>query len=203
MEVGWSLPVAAQGLSPEPRAAGTAVAALRDPCGLCCVSFPSWSLLKLALQVPQREVAGQTMTLLPCRVQGTGVQPSLGSFYRSHSRWGRLVPKCFPTKVPRWEQWLQDYPWQLVFITNCPYKAPPCSALPFEQPLPFPPLLLFILLLKQGESMAMVPGPARQQDRTGVRCGNTLPEHHTQSQLSKINLRVSVTNKENSLLPAN
>lgn len=53
-----------------------------------------WSLLKLALQVSQREVAGQTMTLLLCKVQGTGVQPSLGSFYHSRSRWGRLVPNC-------------------------------------------------------------------------------------------------------------
>lgn len=84
-----------------------------------------------------------------------------------------------------------------------PPPFPPLPALPFEQPLPFPPLLLFILLLKQGGSMAMVPGPARQQGRTGVRCGITLPELQTQSELSKTSLRVPVTNKENSPLPAN
>lgn len=160
-----------------------------------------WSLLKLALQVSQREVAGQTMTLLLCKVQGTGVQPSLGSFYHSRSRWGRLVPNCSQKDA------------QLgalatgLFLASVFYHK-----LPLQSPLPFLPSLLcpFSFLPsalypagQTGRVNGMVPGPVRQQGRTGVRCGITLPELHTQCGLSKPNLRVPVTNKENSLLPAN
>lgn len=174
-------PVSAQGLSPEPRVAGTAVAALKDLCGPCCMCSPSWSLLKLALQVPQREVAGQTTTLFPCRVQGTGVQPSLGSLHQSHSRWGRLVPKPFPRKVPSWEHWPQDS-----------LAAGIYHKLPLQSPLPFLPFCSN----REGQWPWCLVQP-------GVRCGITLPELYTQFGLSKTNLRAPVTNKENSLLPAN
>lgn len=131
MEVGWSLPVSAQGLSLEPRAAGTAVAALRDLCGLCCMCFPLWSLLKLTLQVPQKEVVGQTMTLFLCKVQGTGVHPSLGSFYHSQSRWGRLVPNCSQKGA------------QLgALATGLFLAAGFYHKLPLRSPLPFLPSLL-------------------------------------------------------------
>lgn len=42
MGVRWSLPLSAQGLSPEPRAAGTAVLSVRD---LVCVVCAVWSVL--------------------------------------------------------------------------------------------------------------------------------------------------------------
>lgn len=180
MEEGWSLALPAQGLSPEPRAAGTAVAALRDLCGPCCMCFPSWSPLKLALQVPQREVAGQTMTLFPSRVQGAGVQPSLGSFYHSNSAWEGWSQTLSPERSPAGSTGHRTVLGSCFLSQTAPAKPPPfppLSALPFKQA---GTTLLFILLLKQGGPMAMVPGPVRQQGRTGVRCRITLPQLHTQ-----------------------
>lgn len=152
--------MSAQGLSPEPRAADTAVAALRDPCGPCCMRLPLWSL---SAQPPLSEVpAGpaSTMTFFPCRVQGTGVQPSLGSFYHSHSRWGKAGPKLFPERGPAGSTGHRTVLGSRFLSQTAPAKPPPFPLLS-ALPLPSHPLLLFILLFKQGGSMAKVPGPVR------------------------------------------